>query len=46
MTVIRDPKTFCFSFDQPRDVNENLKHETQFITKINESENKINKKRD
>ena len=27
MIVIRDPKGFCFNFDLPEDVNENLKHE-------------------
>ena len=27
MTVIRAPKTFCFNFDLPKDVNESLKHE-------------------
>ena len=25
MTVIRGPKTFCFNFDWPKDVNEDLK---------------------
>ena len=41
MIVIRDPKTFSFDF------NENFKHESEFITKSNESlagnkmENKI-----
>ena len=25
MIVIRDPKTFCFNFDLPTDVDENLK---------------------
>ena len=25
MTVIRDPKTFCFSFDWPKDLDENLR---------------------
>ena len=45
MIVIRDPKTFCFNFDWPKDVDENLKHETEFIIKSNESlaENKIKK---
>ena len=40
--VIRDPKTY-FNFDWPKDVDENLKHETEFIIKSNESwaENKI-----
>ena len=44
MIVIRDPYTF-FNFDWPKDVDENLKHEIEFISnrKINESlaENKI-----
>ena len=29
--VIRDPKTFCFNFDWQKDVDENLKHEIEFI---------------
>ena len=33
--VIRDPKTFCFNFDLPKDVDENLKHEIEFIIKSN-----------
>ena len=43
MIVIRDPKTFCFNCDRPKYVDENLKHEIEFITKSNESlpENKI-----
>ena len=43
MIVIRDPKTFCFDFDWPKDVDENLKLEIEFIIKRNESlvENKI-----
>ena len=43
MIVIRDSKTFCFNFDWPKDVDENLKHEIEFIIKINQSlaENKI-----
>ena len=36
MSVIRDPKTFCFNFDWSNDVNESLKHKTKFI-KTNES---------
>ena len=36
MIVIRDPKAFCFNFDLPKDVDENLKCETGFITKSNE----------
>ena len=41
--VIRDPKTFCFNFLWPKDVDENLKHQIGFIRKSNESivENKI-----
>ena len=43
MIVIRDPKIFCFNFDWPKDVDENLKHEIEFIIKSNESlaKNKI-----
>ena len=43
MIVIRGPKTFCFNFDFPKDLDQNLKHETEFIIKSNESlaENKI-----
>ena len=43
MIVIRDPKNFCFNFDWPKYVVENLKHETEFIMKSNEplAENKI-----
>ena len=46
MIVIRDPKTFYFEFDWPKDVDENLKHEIQFILKSTESlaENKIKNK--
>ena len=41
--VIKGPKTFYFHFDRPNNVDENLKHETGFIRKINKSfaENKI-----
>ena len=41
MIAIRDPKTFIF--DWTKYVNENLKHEIEFIMKSNESlaENKI-----
>ena len=44
MTVIRDPKTFYFDFAGPKDVDENLKHQIEFIIKSNESlaENKKN----
>ena len=46
MIIIRDPKTFCFRFDLPKDVDENLKHEIEFFIKSNESfaENKIKNK--
>ena len=44
--VIRDPKTFYFDVHLPKYVNENLKYETEFIIKSNESlfENKIKNK--
>ena len=44
MVAIREPKTFYFDFDWPKNVDENLKHEIEFIIKSNESlaENKIN----
>ena len=44
--VIRDPNTFYFYFDWPNGVDENLKHEVEFIIKNNESlaENKIKNK--
>ena len=29
MVVIRNPKTFCFNFDLPKDVDENLKGEIE-----------------
>ena len=35
--VIRDPKTFYFNFDRPKDFDENLNHEIEFIIKRNES---------
>ena len=39
MIVIRDSKTFFFffHFDWPKNVDENLKHEIEFIVKSNES---------
>ena len=37
MIVIRKPKTFYFDFDLPIDIDENLKHETEFILKSHES---------
>ena len=41
--VVRDPKTFYFHFDWPKNVDENLNHKIKFIIKCNESlaENKI-----
>ena len=43
MTVIKDPRTFRFNFDWPKDVDEDLKYEIEFIIKSNEflAENKI-----
>ena len=43
MIVIRDPKTFYFGFDWPKDVDNNLKYEIEYIIKSNESlaENKV-----
>ena len=43
MVVIRNPKTFRFNFDWSKYIDENLKHEIEFIIKSNESlaENKI-----
>ena len=45
MIVIRDPKTFYFGFDWPKDVDNNLKYEIEYIIKSNESlaENKVKK---
>ena len=37
MTVTRDPTKFYFNFDWPKDVDENLKHEIEFIIKGNVS---------
>ena len=36
MIAILDPQTFCFTFDWPKTVDENLKYETEFIIKRNE----------
>ena len=46
MIVIRDPKTFCFNFDSPKYVDQNLKEETEFFIKGNKSlaENKTKNK--
>ena len=46
MIVIRDPKTFYFYFDWPKDVDENLKREIEFIIKSNESLAKKKRKQD
>ena len=47
MIVIRDPQTFYFDFDQPKNVDENLKRKIEFIIKSNESlaENKAKNKK-
>ena len=37
MIVIREPKTFHFKFDLPKDVERNWKHEIELIIKHNES---------
>ena len=37
MLVKREPKTFHFNFDLPKNVDKNLKHEIEFIIKRNES---------
>ena len=46
MVVIREPKTFYFNFDLLKDVDKNLKYETELIIKCNQSlaENKIKNK--
>ena len=43
MIVIRGPKTFCFNFDFPKNVDDKLMHDVEFIIKRNGSlaENKI-----
>ena len=43
MIGIKGPKTLYFNLDWPKDVDENLKHEIDFIIKSNEflAENKI-----
>ena len=35
MIAITDSKTFWFNFDWSKDIDENLKHETELIIKIN-----------
>ena len=37
MVVLREPKTFYFDFDWPKNVDENLKYQNKFIIKSNES---------
>ena len=37
MFVIREPKTFYFGFDLPKDIDKNLKHKIEFFIKSNES---------
>ena len=37
MIITREPKTFHFDFNIPRNVDKNLKHEIEFIIKHNES---------
>ena len=43
LIAIRDPTTFYFDFDWLKDIDEHLKHKTEFIIKSNESfaENRI-----
>ena len=41
MIVVRYPQFFYFDFDWPKDFDENLKHETEFI--INEIEQLLSK---
>ena len=31
--IVKDPKIFYFHFDLPKDIDENLKHEIEFIMK-------------
>ena len=31
MLVIRDPKNVCFNLDQPKDIDENLKHQIESL---------------
>ena len=43
MVVLREPETFHFDFNWLKDVDDNLKHDIEFIIKRNESlpQNKI-----
>ena len=36
MIMVRDPKTLSFNFDLPKDFDESLKCEIEFIKKSNE----------
>ena len=42
MLVIRDPEAFYFRFDKPKDVDDNWKHEIEFIIESNESLARLN----
>ena len=46
MIVKKDLKAFCFNFDWPKYIDNNLKYEIEFIIKSNESlaENQIKNK--
>ena len=46
MVVIREPRTFDFNFDFPKDVDKNLKHEIGIIIKNNKSLTQNKKKQD
>ena len=37
MVVLREPKTFYFDFDWPKNADENLRYQNKFIIKSNES---------
>ena len=37
MNVIRDLKAFYFDFHWPKDIDDNLKHEIEFVIESNES---------
>ena len=37
MIVVRDPKNFCFYFDWPKDVDDSLNHDIEYIIKSNGS---------
>ena len=39
--VTRDPKTFCFNYDLPKDVDNYLKGETECVIKSNKSLSEI-----